>query len=186
MADKIRVTADDLRARQLRVHARDGNLDAFNNHVKEMFSRGAGRAEQLQFRDLMDGSTPSRINIAVTTSVGRPRGAERSFKTRAGSVTKGDVGKAIFIRLGQTLAPGTAELTSVYDWGVDKYAPMSRRLLGKIWHDFRRQRLLVEDARQRHRDMRAYLDSAEGRAANPDADDLIAFLDERTSKCPPI
>ena len=28
----------------------------------------------------------------------------------------------------------------------------------------------------RHRDMRAYLDSAEGRAANPDADDLIAFL----------
>jgi len=186
MADKIQVTVDDLRARQLRFYARQGNLDAFNRHVKEMFSRGAGRAEQLQFIDLMNGSTPSRIKITVTTSVGRPGGAERLFKTKAGRVTKADVGEALFNRLGQTLSPGKAVLTSAYDWAVEKFAPMSRRLLGKIWHDFHRQRLLVEEKRQRDRELRAYLDSPEGRAANPDADDLIAFLDEGASKSPPI
>ena len=131
-----------LRARMLLIHASNGDLDAFNRHVADMLARGATRAEQLMLGGIMAGLEPtSRIVIATTTRVGRPRGAERTFETSTGSVTKDMVGEAIFNRLGRNLYPDRAELTSAYDWAVKAYSPMDRRLLRKIWQSHCHRRL---------------------------------------------
>ena len=78
--------ADALRARQLYIHARDGDADAFNTYVKEMLTRGATRAEQFMLRDLMAGTEPtSRITITtVTRKRGRPGGPPAQLRTAHG------------------------------------------------------------------------------------------------------
>ena len=60
MADAPNPMADALRARMLLVHARKGDLGAFNAHVKGMLARGATRAEQMMLNGLMAGAEPHR------------------------------------------------------------------------------------------------------------------------------
>ena len=82
MADTTNYILDALLARKLRVHARDGDLDAFNHHVREMLTRGATRAEQLELLEVLNGTTPSSLSIVTLTHRrGRPSGPPGQVRT---------------------------------------------------------------------------------------------------------
>ena len=177
--------ADALRARQLYIHARDGDADAFNAYVKEMLTRGATRAEQFMLRDLMAGTEPtSRITITtVTRKRGRPGGPPAQLRTAHGILDRTIVGEAIFQQIIVQPPIDRAAISSALAWAESHFKirrVMARALLretvdrGFAILSTHLSNLLAGPVGA---NLRAWLDSAEGRAAEPDADTLIAVGD---------
>ena len=185
MADGSNPMVEALRARMLLVQARKGDADAFNAYVKEMLTRGATSGEQSMLRDLLAGTEPtSRITITTATrNRGRPGGPPRQVRTARGRLDRNIVGEAIFQRIVVQQPCDRAAISSALAWAESHFKirrVMARALLREALG------MAAGRLREHARELslragwviyRLWLDSAEGRAAEPDADALIALGD---------
>ena len=197
---------DALRARQMRVYARDGNVEALTRHIDDMLVRGCGPAERLELRELIVGKNddtfddlmPSRVKIKLALTHGRPPGPRKLVPTKqenTGKTGKKEVvwkpverhviGEATFRRLVNPAAPmRSRDVSNALKWGVGYFGiskPMARACLrehrDKVKAD-EAKRAKEEAERADWPERRAFLDSAEGRLLCPNANALIAFGDK--------
>ena len=186
MADEFDPMLEALRARMLLVQAGIGDADAFNAYVQEMLTRGATRGEQSMLRDLLAGKEPrSRITITTATQKrGRPSGPPKQVLTADGRrIDRNTIGEAIFQRIVVQQPCDRASISSVLAWAESRFKirrAMARALLhetlnrgftGLFGH------LSERTGRAGWPKLRAWLNSAEGRAAHSHADALIAVGD---------
>ena len=191
---------DALRAREMRVYARKGNVEALTRHIVDMLVRGGGPAERLELRDLIvgkiDDTMPSRVKIKIALTHGRPPGPRKLVPTKLSGkpgktkvvwqqVETHVIGEAIFRRLTDPASPvNSRDVRNALKWAVDDFGiprPAARACLREY-----RERVKLDEAkrakeeadRKRWPELRAFLDSAEGRSLQPDANALIAFGDQ--------
>jgi hypothetical protein len=185
MADGFNPMVEALRARMLLVQARKGDADAFDAYVKEMLTRGATRGEQSMLRNLLAGTEPtSRIAIATATRKrGRPGGPPAQLRTAHGILDRTIVGEAIFQQIIVQPPIDRAAISSALAWAESHFKirrVMARALLRETVDrafTILSTHLSKQISRACWLNLRAWLDSAEGRAAKPNADTLIAVGD---------